>query len=79
MSDTHLQLYIEGMTCDGCASSIEHALKRQQGVRLVKVNWWEKAAQVVFDDGETTPENILGNKVFRRQYSASVQTTSEGR
>ncbi len=76
MSESNLQLHIEGMTCDGCAMSIEHALKRQPGVRLVKVNWRDKTAQVMFERDETTADDILANKVFRRQYSAAVEATS---
>lgn len=79
MAETNVKLRIEGMTCDGCAASIEHALKREKGIRRVKVNWRAKEGEVVFDEAETTLDDILDSAIFRRHYGASAQKTAEVR
>ncbi len=73
MAEQRILLEIAGMTCDGCAASIEHALQRQKGVRLVKVNWRAKAGEVAFDPEETTVDDLLESSIFRRHYHASIK------
>ena len=77
MSETSIMLRIEGMTCDGCAASIEHAPKRQRGVRRVKVNWRAKSGEVAFDPEKATVDEILQGSIFRRHYAASVIQDAE--
>lgn len=77
MSAETIVLQIEGMTCDGCAQGIQHALKRAKGVRAVKVNWRTGQGEVSFDPTETNELDILENPVFRRHYKASL-IPSEG-
>ena len=77
MSETSITLRIEGMTCDGCAASIEHALRRQRGVRRVKVNWRAKSGEVTFASEEVTVDEILQDSIFRRHYAASVMQNTE--
>lgn len=72
MPETKAVLNIQGMTCDGCSQSIEHSLKRQRGVRGVKVNWRTGVGEVLFDPEETEVEEILENRIFQRHYKAQV-------
>ncbi|MFY7788712.1 MAG: heavy metal translocating P-type ATPase, partial [Thermoflexibacteraceae bacterium] len=45
---------ILGMTCAGCATSVEDTLREQQGVRQVVVNYASQTAQIAFDNSQTT-------------------------
>jgi copper chaperone CopZ len=65
-------LEIEGMTCDGCAQTIERALKRDQGVREVRTDWQAGIAEVRFNPEARDVRTILGNRVFQRQYRARL-------
>lgn len=51
-------LAIEGMTCGGCAASIERSLKSLPGVTACTVNLAGKSAEVVHDDGVTL-DNLI--------------------
>ncbi len=44
--------------CGGCATSIEKALTRQNGVQSVAVDINRKAVTVGFDDGKTSRAQI---------------------
>ena len=41
---------VEGMDCDGCASSIEKALKATDGVEAVSASFKKKEVSVKYDD-----------------------------
>ena len=71
MSEEKVLLQIEGMTCDGCAQTISHSLKRDEGVKQVKVNWRTGQGEVTFDTEETSELDILENPAFRH-YKASL-------
>ncbi|MEW6211091.1 MAG: cation transporter [Acidobacteriota bacterium] len=45
---------VEGMTCGGCAYSIEKALKGTQGVEDAKVNYEKGEAWIKYDDEKVT-------------------------
>jgi copper chaperone len=45
---------IEGMHCDGCASSLEKKLKATDGVEEVRVSFPKKEAWVKYDDEKLT-------------------------
>lgn len=70
MSEGKVLLQIEGMTCDGCVQTITHFLKRDKGVKQVKVNWRTGQGEVTFDPEETSELGILENPAFRRHYKA---------
>jgi len=70
--ETKVVLKIQGMSCDGCSQSIEHSLKRQRGVKGVKVNWRTGTGEVVFDPEETKVEDILENRIFQGHYKAQA-------
>ena len=54
----HLQLAIEGMTCQACASRIEKVLNKKPSVHEVNVNFAGETANVDYDPAQTTPEQI---------------------
>jgi Cu2+-exporting ATPase len=45
---------ILGMTCAGCAASVEDTLREQQGVQEIVVNYASQTAQITFDNTQTT-------------------------
>ncbi|MDO5687434.1 MAG: heavy-metal-associated domain-containing protein [Neisseria sp.] len=47
-------LKIGGMSCGGCAKSIERALGDLAGVAAVNVDWAEAKAQIRFDENQTS-------------------------
>lgn len=53
-----LQLAIEGMTCQACASRIEKVLNKKPSVHEVNVNFAGETANVDYDPTQTTPEQI---------------------
>lgn len=42
-------IYIEGMSCSHCQKRVEEALKKQRGVKEVKVDLRDKKAEVILD------------------------------
>ena len=42
-------LKIEGMHCDGCASTIKALIERQSGVQMVTVSFSEREARILYD------------------------------
>lgn len=51
-----VKLQIEGMTCGGCASSIEKAVKTNKNVKSVQVNLQEKTAII---EGSVNPQELI--------------------
>lgn len=47
-------IYVNGMTCGGCAISIEQILKNTEGVEDVRVNFERGQAVVKYDDRKVT-------------------------
>ncbi len=54
----HLQLVIDGMTCQACASRIEKVLNKKPSVYEVSVNFAGETANVDYDPTQTTPEQV---------------------
>jgi len=54
-----VDLRIEGMTCAACASRIERALTRRNGIESVKVNLVHEKARVRFDKEQVSSEDLL--------------------
>lgn len=54
----HLQLAIDGMTCQACASRIEKVLNKKPSVYEVNVNFAGEMANVDYDPTQTTPEQV---------------------
>ncbi|WP_017734011.1 mercuric transport protein MerTP [Nafulsella turpanensis] len=51
-------LKIEGMTCGGCESSVNHALSSKEGVLNAKASYEEGIAKVTYDPALITPEAL---------------------
>ena len=54
----HLQLSIEGMSCQACASRIEKVLNKKSSIYEVNVNFAGETANVDYDPTQTTPDEI---------------------
>lgn len=51
-------LRVKGMTCSGCATSVEKALKSTEGVESVKVSYERGKAVVKYDDQKVTVNKL---------------------
>ncbi|HKO99349.1 MAG TPA: heavy metal-associated domain-containing protein [Pyrinomonadaceae bacterium] len=51
-------IYVDGMTCGGCAISIEQVLKNTEGVEDVRVNFERGEAVVKYDDRKVTATKL---------------------
>ena len=51
-------LKIEGMTCGGCESSVNHALSTKKGVLEAKASYEEGMANVIYDPALVTPKAL---------------------
>ena len=58
LSMKSLDLKIDGMQCEGCASTIQSILSREPGVRSASVSFPKRAASVFYD-----PEDTDGAKI----------------
>lgn len=54
----HLQLAIDGMTCQACASRIEKVLNKKPAIYDVSVNFAGETANVDYDPTQTTAEEV---------------------
>ena len=72
MPEEKAVLRIEGMTCDGCAQGVQHALKRVAGVSGVKMDWRTGLGEVMFDTEVTSEQDILEDPIFLGHYKASL-------
>lgn len=50
---------IEGMQCDGCASTLQRMLGKQQGVRSAKVDLVSATAIVEYDEGVINVDQLV--------------------
>jgi len=51
-------IQVEGMTCGGCAVSVQQALAKREGVKSVEVSFEKKQAIVKYDPAKVTPEQL---------------------
>src|SRR5947199_9898090 len=49
---------VKGMTCGGCATSVEKALKSTDGVESVRVSFERGRAVIKYDDQKVTVEQL---------------------
>jgi copper ion binding protein len=61
------ELKVTGMSCSGCAATVENALKGVTGVSSARVDLKAKKATVEFDPAKTS-ENELKNAVKKAGY-----------
>ncbi|WP_420130265.1 heavy-metal-associated domain-containing protein [Longimicrobium sp.] len=50
---------VQGMSCGGCAGSVQRALITHRGVRAAAVNLELKSATVEFDPAATSPDALV--------------------
>jgi copper chaperone CopZ len=60
------------MDCEGCAQTIEHSLKRIEGVREVRIDWQKGDGEVAFDPDQTDEQAILDDRIFSGGYTAAL-------
>lgn len=53
-----ITLKIEGMTCQGCANITKMSLEDVAGVATAQVSFENKTAEVTYDEGVTTKEDL---------------------
>ena len=75
MSTQHINLQIDGMTCQACASRIEKVLNKKDFVANASVNFAGETAQVEYDDAQTTPEELM-QIIQKTGYQAAVKTSA---
>ncbi|MBE7729544.1 heavy-metal-associated domain-containing protein [Komagataeibacter sp. FXV3] len=54
-----ITLNISGMTCDGCASKVVHALEAVDGVSMVEVSLEQGKAFITYDGRTTNPDDLF--------------------
>jgi copper chaperone CopZ len=50
---------IEGMHCDGCASTIKGLLDRQSGVQIATVSFADRQARILYDPNATDEDRLV--------------------
>jgi copper chaperone CopZ len=76
MSDTmqtndRVTLAVTGMSCGGCAGSVQRALERHPGVSAAAVSLAQNSATVEFDPASTSAEALV-EAVRATGYGAAV-------
>ncbi len=51
-------LFISGMTCGGCANAVTKVLLALSGVEKAEVSYIEAKAEVSYDPGQVSPEQL---------------------
>jgi len=77
-----ISLTIEGMTCEGCATSLQKSLSEVDGVTYSSVNFDKKSAVIGIPKGDRISEKALIKAVKDAGYTASakkgdIQTSNE--
>lgn len=69
-----LSLRIKDMHCGSCASSIEHAVKRQKGVIKAKIDYSKGVGTILYDPDIVNKEQIIANPIFKEpsQFVAEI-------
>ena len=52
-------LKVEGMHCDGCATTIKTVLEREPGVQIATVSFAESQARVLYDPQATAEDRLV--------------------
>jgi copper chaperone CopZ len=72
MSEKHIHLHIEGMSCGHCQKTVTDAILQVSGVKKVVVTLVPPTAEIYFDDAHTSPEAILGAVDATEVYSGTL-------
>lgn len=65
------RLEVTGMTCNHCVAAVEKALRNRPGVRSASVDLDAGAAEVEFEEGAVSPEQLVA-AVEEEGYSAAI-------
>lgn len=71
-ANKRIKLSLTGMHCASCAGLIERSLKKVSGVKEANVNFAAEKASVVFDENQTSIDNLT-EAVKKVGYKASYQ------
>jgi copper chaperone CopZ len=63
---------IEGLRCDGCASTVKALLEKEPGVKAVSVSFASGEARVLYDPGIVT-EDRLAATIERPGYRVTAR------
>lgn len=55
----HINLHIQGMTCQACANRIEKVLNKKDFVQNATVSFASETAQIDFNENQITPEQLI--------------------
>jgi copper chaperone len=72
MSEKHIHLQIEGMSCGHCQKTVTNALLQVKGVTKAIVTLDPPLAEVYFEDTLTSPQAILGAVDATEVYSGTI-------
>ena len=50
---------VNGMTCNGCAGTVNNILAMQDGVEEVHVQFPENTAEITFDESKITEDRMI--------------------
>ena len=67
---------VKGMHCASCASTIEKAFKKTEGVKSAEVNYGTETAKIAYDPSKTSPEH-LSKKIEKLGYSLHIPTAGD--
>ena len=70
----HLQLSIDGMTCQACASRVEKVLNKKPSIYEASVSFAGETANVDYDPEQTTPEQVA-DWVNKTGFVANLQAS----
>jgi copper chaperone len=66
-----VRLNVQGMTCGHCVNAVEKALRNRDGVRAASVDLSDGAAEVQFEEGRVSPEQLVA-AVEEEGYTAAI-------
>ena len=66
-----ITLTVSGMTCQGCANTVQAALARVEGVRRADVSLEQKQARLVLEDAGSVDDLVSAVRVAG--YEASLE------
>ena len=69
---------VEGMTCNGCSSSVAKALKATEGVEDVQVSYEKGEAVIKYDDQKVTVAK-LQEVITNTGFKVVSEKTSDGK
>lgn len=77
---TQLNVSIRGMTCDGCARSIDRALSKKKGVENKSVSYSNGKAEIIFDSDTISKEELIDtiNNTGHYKVTGEIKSSRNG-